>query len=171
MKAEVTIAIRIDETVTVDLANPFADSALERAKELLDKLAATSSSLRPLLESVATKRVVDPPGDPPPARAVETNGHTPRTPGRSSGSPATARRERRKFTEEQKRAGATLAREVGAAKAAEEFDVVPTVVRGWLKKHPKEHAVAEPIRGTPPAVGESRDDWEARKREAAGSSL
>jgi hypothetical protein len=49
--------------------------------------------------------------------------------------------------------------------------VVGSVVRNWMRAHPKEHAVAEPIKGTPPRVGEDRDAWEARARAAAGTAL
>jgi hypothetical protein len=171
MKAEVTLTVRVDGEVVVDLENEFAGNALDHLHKLVDSLAHVGQALRPL-EPRATKLPDSPPSSralkpeaeakPPPKAVAETNGHGPKA--------ATDRRTRRKFTDEEKRAGAARAREIGATKAAEEFDVVPTVVRGWLKKHPKEHA-AGPITGTPPAVGESREDWEARKRAAAGMAL
>lgn len=153
-------------TIKLDVKADELDARLAKARGVV---AALEEAQRLLADLVGTP--APPPREAPPNRVAKTNGHAPAKPGRPSGSPATAKRERRSFTDEQKRAGAARAREVGATKAAEEFDVVPTVVRGWLKKHPKEHAVAEPIRGTPPAVGESREDWEARRRAAAGAAL
>lgn len=188
MKAEVTITIHVDETVTVDLSNQFAGAALDRAKELLDKLSATSDSFRPLVQSSAATRADTqsrPPSTrevrqaadkpradrPPPEAVAQTNGHGPKKPARPAGSTATAKRPRRSFSDEVKAEAVAAAREAGVAKVAEQLDVLPGVVRAWIKKHPKEHAVAEPIRGTTPAVGESRDEWEIRRREAAGAAL
>lgn len=47
-----------------------------------------------------------------------------------------ARRTRRKFTETEKKDGAQLGRELGARKAAAQFDVADSVLRGWMKAFP-----------------------------------
>ena len=138
-------------TITVPVNSVDLGGALDAARALTSHLEAAQEMLGRLSDLVEKGYV-----------------HGPKAPARKS---VSARRERRAFTDDQKRAGAALAREVGATKAAQEYDVVPTTVRGWLKKHPKEHAVAEPIKGTPPRVGENREDWEARHRAASAASM
>lgn len=160
--AEITITLSVD-VGEIDRRLAAARRLVE-ALELARRLAAEIAGDRQVA-AVAPRRAAD---DTPPQAVAATNGHAPKVPVQRA---PTEKRARRQFTEEQKRAGAARAREVGATKAAEEFDVVPTVVRGWLKKHPKEHAVAEPIKGSGPKVGESRDEWESRMRAAAGAAL
>lgn len=171
-KATLTITLpvnSVDIGSALDAARALTNH-LEAAQEMLTRLRGlvengyATAAGEPLPVSPPSSRALKPEAEakPPPKAVAETNGHGP--------APAADRRTRRKFTDEEKRAGAARAREIGATKAAEELDVVPTVVRGWLKKHPKEHADG-PITGTPPAVGESREDWEARKRAAAGMAL
>lgn len=46
------------------------------------------------------------------------------------------RRARRTFTEDQQRDTAARAREIGVAAAAREADVVPSLVRVWMRKFP-----------------------------------
>lgn len=46
-------------------------------------------------------------------------------------------KKRRQFTPDEKRAGAELGHRVGVATAAKQLTVVESVLRGWMKQHPK----------------------------------
>ena len=149
-------------TIKLDVNADELDARLVKARAVVAAL----EEARRLLAELVGAPVVPAPREAPPESVSKTNGHGP-----AKTKTAAAKRPRRSFPDEVKAAAVEAAREVGVAEVAEQLDVLPGVVRNWIKKHPKEHAVAEPIRGTPPAVGESRDDWEARRRAAAGAAL
>lgn len=55
-----------------------------------------------------------------------------------TGTDALGRRSRRKFSEDEQKDGVSRARSIGVAAAAREIDVAPSVLRGWMAKHPDE---------------------------------
>lgn len=67
---------------------------------------------------------------------------------------------RRSFTAQQKQDGADLGRRIGAAAAAAQMDVHPTMLRNWMKKFPAsetsstEDLPVEGLRCTEPGCGE-----------------
>lgn len=71
------------------------------------------------------------------------------------------RRARRSHTEETKREGARLGREVGPTKAAAQLDVAVSLVRNWMAAYPAGSSLSGPI-----AV-----DAEQRRRNAAAGAL
>lgn len=155
-------------TITVDVNAADLERRLAKARALVTLLEEAERLVGELVGGSAPSPAPQPIAQTPPRSAPATNGSRP---GRPSGSAPTAKRPRRAHSDETKAAAVVRARQVGATRAAEEFDVVPSVVRNWIKAHPKEHAVAEPIKGTPVRDGEDREAWEARKRDAAGASL
>lgn len=146
--------LRID----LDLSVEFLDQALTRARALNEHLSAARAIAQELVElGGPVPAVVAPPPAPAPAPAA-TNGTGPKS--------GYAKR----YSAETKAAIAARAHEVGPAQAAEEAGCSWSNARAWMEAHPHTHA-AGPIEGSPPRVGESHDEWEARIRDAAGSSL